>query len=316
MKRVLLIVTCILLCVAARAASMLSYLYIQGDKQTPFYVKVEEAMQPRFGKNYCIVPQLAAGETHIQILFQQNAFAAQNFTINMPESGSRGFLLLRKDTAYALYDLMSGTYLSAGNTAAEDIIPASGGSRPTPPVDVKSEAPAGPIALVNAPAKKKDKRNKKPVVKNAAIPAQAVTDSGGSVFINGIELGNNSAATTVSGIDIDPKPAASAGSGLPQIVNTDCPAAISSEEFSGIFHATNAKEGDEDRIDYLSGQMQHCYASWMARSLAMRLQSDAARFSLLKKIYPRISDQGAFPLLDDLLTAEVWKAEFAKLVHH
>src|SRR4051812_5036348 len=109
----------------AIAKESLSFLYIQGDKQTPFYVKLEEAMQPRFGKNYCIIPQLATGPAHIEILFQQNAFPPQQFTVLIPEGGSRGFLLVKKDEGFALYDLQQGFYLSAGNAEADDHLPAT-----------------------------------------------------------------------------------------------------------------------------------------------------------------------------------------------
>ncbi|MEO6834125.1 MAG: hypothetical protein ABI169_18090, partial [Chitinophagaceae bacterium] len=93
-KQFLIILALLFTAGAGKAwASAFSYLYIQGDKQTPIYVKLEDGMQPRFGKNYCIIPQMAPGPAHIEILFQQNAFPPQKFTILMPQSGSRGFLL-------------------------------------------------------------------------------------------------------------------------------------------------------------------------------------------------------------------------------
>ncbi len=316
MKRALLFLLAFLLCASGRAASGFSYVYIQGDKQTPFYVKVEDAMQPRFGKNYCIIPQLAAGETHIQILFQQNAFPAQNFTVNIPEGGSRGFLLVHKESLFSLYDLQNGIYLQAGNTTDDYVVSRGPGTQPpAQAATVTKKQAAEPVAADIAVPKKEKRAKKTPVKKAAPEPAESAR-SGDPVFISGIELGNKGAATA------SPRAVEASGSptgtdpGLPAILNTDCPAPIQSDEFSTIFHALNTRESDEDRVDYLSGQMNHCYTSWMARTLTMRLQSDAARFSLLKRIYPRITDQGAFPLLDDLLTADAWKEEFAKLVHH
>ncbi len=96
-------------CVAMPGAG--SYIYIQGDKQTPFYVKVNGNMQPRYGKNYCIIPKLQAGPLEIEILYQQNAYAPQTYTFTVPENSQRGFLLARKDTAYALYDIDAKNYL-------------------------------------------------------------------------------------------------------------------------------------------------------------------------------------------------------------
>ena len=59
------------------SANRFSYVYIQGDKQIPFYVKLEDDMLPRYSKNYTIIPQLAAGAINIQILFQQNEYPVQ-----------------------------------------------------------------------------------------------------------------------------------------------------------------------------------------------------------------------------------------------
>lgn len=293
---------------AVSAKEAFSYLYIQGDKQTPFYVKLEDAMQPRYGKNYCIIPQLAAGPAHIEILFQQNAFPAQKFTVLIPEQGSRGFLLVKKDDGFSLYDLQQGFYLPAGNTEADDKLPT--GSAPflanaapvERPLHKEPQQPVKTIAKKDKPKAVAAKTKNT----NAARPVKpANTDP---VFIPGIELPKTgdeqggSTSVTASG----QTPVA--------IANSDCPAAISSAEFSKIFNAMSANAGDEERLGYVMGKMDVCYESWQARALAQMLTGDAARFTLLKRIYPRIADQGAFPLLDDLLTGDTWKAEFAKLV--
>jgi hypothetical protein len=61
--------------------------------------------------------------------------------------------------------------------------------------------------------------------------------------------------------------------------------------------------------------LDKCYETWQARTLAAKFSGDAARYELLRKIYPRITDQASFPLLDDLLTTDIWKTEFNRLVH-
>lgn len=97
--------------------------YIQGDKQTPFYVKMEGEMQERLGTNYAILNNLAAGEMRIQILFQQNQYPTQNFVINVPESGYRSFLLQKIDNnQFSLYDIDSKITLVTGNTGKDDIL--------------------------------------------------------------------------------------------------------------------------------------------------------------------------------------------------
>ena len=97
----------------ALAAERKSFVYIQGDKTTPFYVKVNETMQPRYGKNYCIIPKLEPGKLEVEILYQQNKYPPQTYIFDVPENGSRSFLLSKKDTAYALYDLETKTYIAS-----------------------------------------------------------------------------------------------------------------------------------------------------------------------------------------------------------
>ena len=105
---------CLLSVTAGVQAQPFSYIYIQGDKDLPFYVKMEGQMQPRYGKNYCIISELNAGVVHLEVLFQQHALPPKKFTVRVPENGFRGFLLSKKDTAYALYDLMQQRYLGPG----------------------------------------------------------------------------------------------------------------------------------------------------------------------------------------------------------
>ncbi len=54
-------------------------------------------MLPRYGKNYCIISELATGTIHIEILFQQRVLPPQKFTLQVPENGYRGFLLNKQE---------------------------------------------------------------------------------------------------------------------------------------------------------------------------------------------------------------------------
>jgi hypothetical protein len=94
-----------------RAQQPFSYVYIQGDKQTPFYVKINGQMMPRYGKNYNIISELSPGTIEIEILFQQKIYPSQKFTIDVPENGSRAFLLNKQDKSFALYDLKQKKYV-------------------------------------------------------------------------------------------------------------------------------------------------------------------------------------------------------------
>ena len=106
-----LFVPLVLLLMTQASAQPFSYVYIQGDKNIPFYVKLEGQMMPRYGKNYCILSELSPGLIHIEILFQQHAFHPKKFTIRVPENGYRGFMLYKQDTTFVLYDLLAKKYL-------------------------------------------------------------------------------------------------------------------------------------------------------------------------------------------------------------
>lgn len=325
MKRCILSFLVVLTTLTVVAKERFSYLYIQGDKQTPFYLKLDDAMQARYGKNYCILPQLAPGPLTIEILFQQNIYPAEKFTILIPDGGSRGFLLVKKGEAYELYDLQQGFYLQAGNTTSDDRMP---------PLLTAHPFQESPTALKKAPVEhkpekhtvvrknrfslfsKKDKpeHKVKPVKAPPVKGKHTATDS--PAFIPNMELGYEGEKRT------PPEPERTMpirdsvmripGSGLP---NSDCPNALSNEDFGKVFHAMAAKSGEEQRLAYILGQMDKCYLSWQARSLAQMFETESARFTMLKHIYPRISDQSAFPLLDDLFTTDTWKAAFSKLLH-
>ena len=293
-------------------AQQLAYIYIQGDKQTPFYVKLEGAMQERYGKNYCILSQMAPGPAHLEILFQQNVFPAQSFTIQVPEGGSRGFMLVQKDGAFSLYDLQQNFYLPAGNKEEDDHLP----QKAVVPI-VVARRPVAEEEVSKAGILKKEKRTP-PVKKKAVVRKEKVVpakNSGDPQFIGNIELhngGNNAGAAPVLSNDSGFAPPVTLA---PTFRNSDCPQAVDSATFDHLYKQMIAKSTDEERIDFLNGQMDKCYLTFHARTLGSMLTEDAARFTFLKKVYPRITDQQQFPLLDDLLRSEVWKAQFTQLVH-
>ena len=44
-----------------------AFVYIQGDKQTPIYVKMEGEMQARYSKHFVILNVLAAARLHLDV---------------------------------------------------------------------------------------------------------------------------------------------------------------------------------------------------------------------------------------------------------
>lgn len=308
-----LLLSMILLSKKAGAQPM-SYIYIQGDKQTPFYVKLEGEMQPRYGKNYCILSQLLPGVTHLDILFQQNAFPAQRFTVNVGEHSSRSFLLTRQQDSFALYDIQQGFYLGNGNDAGDDKLPPARISAPVATV------PAVAQSTDELPVKKPEsfikRLTRKPPPEAVAVPAKD-TSSSGEHFINGIALNNEHTGNPVNFVadTASPDPENTAYTPVSSIRNSDCPAPLSKEAFGPVYKDALAAADDESRTAYMLSQLDKCYASWQARSLAGMLSTDAARFTVLKNLYPRISDQSAFALLDDLLRDASYKQAFNNLLH-
>ena len=102
---------CLMLLLPAGLQAQTSFLYIQRDKKTPFYVKMDGKMLPRYGKNYAIIPDPRGGPVTLDILFQQNEFPAMHFTVDVPDNGFRQLMLNKLNDTFALYDLANNTYL-------------------------------------------------------------------------------------------------------------------------------------------------------------------------------------------------------------
>ena len=163
------------------SANRFSYVYIQGDKQIPFYVKLEDDMLPRYSKNYTIIPQLAAGAINIQILFQQNEYPVQRFTIQVPQDGYRGFLLTKRDNAFALFDIQQHFYLLPGEEG-EDHLPEGNGTDAIVSI-TESKPIQGNSSVGNSKTKKKVQ-----IEDNSPSPPSNPNEP---EFINDIELNND-----------------------------------------------------------------------------------------------------------------------------
>lgn len=295
-------------------ANGFSYIYIQGDKQAPFYIKFEDQMLPRYGKNYNIIPQLAPGPVNIQVLFQQNMYPAQRFTIMVPEDGFRGFLLLQRNGSFALYDIHQQFYLYPGNKAEDDRVPQA---------------------------------NSYVYTNTAATPQQsapAATDSrraNGNVdqeprFMGNIELNNertvqstpppqrlaeerqeyaDTEAKPESAVESDehePDNGAAVEATPPAgtyVTNSDCPAAISDEEFQDLYGKSQAK-ADKQKLRFLLTKMDYCFTTNQARMLTETLNNDPEKYTFLKRVFPRVTDQYNFPPLENLLSTQEWRSYF------
>lgn len=311
-KYTILILLVLLQSITAIAENF-SYVYIQGDKQTPFYVKFEGEMLPRYGKNYTIISQLTPGPIHVQILFQQNVYPAQNFTIQVPENGYRGFLLSKQGDEFTLYDIQQQFYLSSGDENNDHLPNSTVTSAPiaaTTNTDVEVNADTNLLGQpLSAPKKTVPEpqpiaKAEEPVKEN--IPVKKET--GGPAFMD-MELTHEHTVQA----DAPQKLSDEDFKGKVAIVNSDCPHALDNDLFDAIVKKANDKS-ETARLKYLLDKTNNnCFTTNQIRTLTRLLTNDPERYTFLKKAYSRVTDQSAFPALESLLSSREWK-DYFKLI--
>lgn len=122
-KLKLLYLCCCLLVATGLAAQDASYfVYIQHEKQQPFYVKLNGKLLSSSTRGYVILPRLQAGKVPVTIGFPKNEAPEQHYVIRLTGKRDYGFLLKGNgDKDYALYDLQTFASLkSAGGSAAAE----------------------------------------------------------------------------------------------------------------------------------------------------------------------------------------------------
>jgi hypothetical protein len=300
-----------------------SYVYIQGDKKTPLYVKVEGEMAPRYGKNYALLSRLAPGPLNIDILFQQNEYPPLHFTVMVPENGQRAFMVNKKGDNFTLYDLEQHFDLKPDNDISDDHLPKEINNR-TIAAAIPAETPASPeipdtaaeqgnIKVWEDPAEKSpEEKQMKPATRTADTPAAGNASPG---FIDHITFDNEQNrnpgnTTTPAKGDTDNNSNSTA-----EIRNSDCESVIAADAFNRLYHLITAKHTEEERLGlFLEALKQNCFSTAMTGKVVTLLTTDAARFSALKNAYPKITDQSGFATLGAMLAEEEWKAYFDDMV--
>ena len=334
------------ICLKAKAQGF-SYVYIQGDKKTPIYTKVEGVMMPRYGKNYALLSRLAPGPLNIEVLFQQNEFPAVQFNILVPENGKRAFILQKKEDGFALYDIEQNFYLKANNDIADDHIPTvinnaslsfekplnSVVEPPTKETNTEANIEKVEPQETNLPAKIDSPQvivNTTPDVETVKTNTEAepvktdsstivATDTTKPKFIENITFDNSGNMNTAADETIKTKEQSSSKlkseETNPVILNSDCKGQISALNYAKLTNSIAAKKSENERLGLiLDGAKQNCMSSAQAQKLIEKLDSDIARFSALKSVYPKITDQANFISLESLLSDEEWKAYFQNLI--
>lgn len=310
----------------ATQAQEFSYIYIQGDKKTPFYVKFEDEMLPRYGKNYCIIPMLAPGPINIEILFQQSIYPSQKFTISVPESSNRSFLLRNNKGLFSLYDMQQQFTLPADNTIEQDHLPASTGLVYNTSNTPKQYTNTGSREQPKSTPTAYRQPEKTPVIKKPSsrhTPVKTNSDNKSPKFIANIQLNNGSnkksAINTQKPVS---KPEVRQPIKTTEAINTtekitlhnsDCPTPIDDNTFDGIYDKANNKS-DKVRLKYLLTEVDNCFSTLQAKTLALTLPNDPERYTFLKRIYPRVTDQTNFPVLENILSTTDWKDYFKLII--
>ncbi|HTN17117.1 MAG TPA: DUF4476 domain-containing protein [Chitinophagaceae bacterium] len=299
-----------------------SYIYIQGDKKTPIYTRVEGVMMPRYGKNYALLSRLAPGPLAVEVLFQQNEFPPLTFNIMVPESGKRAFVLNRKDGAFSLYDVEQNFYLKAGNDISDDHLPTVLNNTKisdNKPVAVMpdTETPQTPEPVVTTPRKDVVAPEDIPETPIVTQPIQAATDipvvkdtpvpaePGKPKFIEDITFNNDpGTAITATGNG-------SSTSETTAVINSDCKGSMPVPAFLKLKNSISSKKGEDERLGILKTAIrQNCFSTEQAELLVGNLETDLARLSALKDLYPKITNQSDFVKLESLLSEEDSKSYF------
>lgn len=318
-----------------------AYVYIEGDKQTPFYVKMEGKMMPRLGKNYAILSNLDAGITNIEILFQQNKYPAQNFAIKIPEGGNRGFLLQKvNDRQFALYDLQQGFYIVSGNKPDDDRMPQNvvePGEESDNPLSVVATKPA--VKNQDIPPFVPDKKKAK-VVQPDKVEVSDQDQEKSNRFIEGFEFNQGGNVTDAT---LSQKQIATAGSGNtkktaksaktqddlpvwneqedkdpgnPVAENTGCTRPLSSEEFEDFALKILDKTDDDARIKVLiKSKGKKCFTTEQVRIIANNLVTQSGRYDVVKLLYPQTSDKENYGRLESLFTTNFLKNKFREIIN-
>lgn len=312
----------------AASAAEFSYVFIQGDKKTPIYTKVEGVMMPRYGKNYALLAPLAPGPMNLEILFQQNEHPPLHFRILVPENGKRAFLLSRKEGKFALYDIQQNFYLQDDNAFEDDHMPAVLTNKELAAV---SKTLKDTVAATDATQKTSVAEvgaETQPVTETAKQAPELITDSTVSTdktidaalasgttvadttnkqpeFIEGITFDNdhsdkiNIGTSTTPAVDTVTKATQTTSAA---VINSDCKSALASEKYFRIRGEMRLMPGEDQRLGAIEEAVkQHCFSTKQAGELTNLLSSDIAKLSALKSFYPKITDQSEFASLASLI---------------
>jgi hypothetical protein len=253
----------------------------------------------------------------------------------VPENGKRAFLLNKNAEGFSLYDIEQNFSLKPNNDITDDHLPTV-----IKNVDIVTNVPIIEAIPEDDTSKekwtiKKSAENVKKSINNVftkivgnekkdiePIDSPLVTkpDSAQSNFIENITFNNeqsNTSKDTTSNTNKSDLSLNGTTNTVVGITNSDCKGIISNVSYQKLLSSITGKKTEDERLGLiLASARQNCFNTLQASELVRTLDSDVAKYSALKSIYPKTSNQSDFGNLEALLNSDEWKEYFRNLVTH
>ena len=346
-KKTILIWLCLILCGFGAFSQDLNdaVVYIQSDKETPIYVKVEGQMMERYSKNYVVLGNLASGPLNLEILFQQNKYPNQKFVLNIQPSGQRSLVLKKIDqNKFALYDLNYGIYLNNGNRLEDDISGSdneyqntvlAANTQATAKEEVVKEIPAEKPKKEKVAAKpKKEKKTEeeaipaftaakeeKPKQAEEPEPAQPSTEKPKKSKRNRTERIAEAEGSTGDerflDFEMDKKESNNGNNksgntkNTASGANTKCTEPASDSQFDNFASLLNATDDEEAKLGIVrKNAKKYCFSTEQVRTIAMNFDSQSSRYEVARILKAKVVDAENFAQLSSLFNTNFLKERF------
>lgn len=346
-KKTILTWLCLILCGFSAFSQDLNdaVVYIQSDKETPIYVKVEGQMMERYSKNYVVLGNLASGPLNLEILFQQNKYPNQKFVLNIPPSSQRSLVLKKIDqNKFALYDLNYGIYLNNGNRLEDDISGSDNDYQNTvlaanKQIAAKEEAikemPAEKPKKEKVTAKpKKEKKTEEETIPEFTAakeekrqqtkepePEQASTENPKkpkrSRTERTAETEGNTGDERFLDFEMDKKESNSGNNrsgnnkNANPGANTKCTEPASDSQFDNFASLLNATDDEELKLGIIrKNAKKYCFSTEQIRTIAMNFDSQSSRYEVARILKAKVVDAENFAQLSSLFNTNFLKERF------
>ena len=202
------------------------FIYIQHEKQQPFYVKYKGKILSSSDRGYIILSELPAGPLPIAIGFPKSEAPEQQFKIKLTKD-DQGFLLKRTDEkTYALYNLQTFAVTMSGSEGGENGRMQSLEQGAAAPTETASQPDTAPQTAPETGTE-------------AATPAPPAADTNGQAMMAALKK------------DLDSAMAGKAEVATTTAANTNTPAAAKPAKKGSKFAETLDKVVNDDRPEDL-----------------------------------------------------------------